>query len=134
MEWVRAQTQELAVMGHPALSGVFFQDWHGISPDLLLGDLMRLLGMDAVIFPKAGGRFPLDLQTCYSIRKALTRPLGTLAPAFPVPAGGITLDNLRRSRKFYGQDVMFLVGGSLRGSDIRNTVENFLEELGDDVA
>src|SRR5439155_924968 len=47
----------LAVMSHPSLAGAFFRPDHGIAPEVLLGDLFRLAGSDAVIYPNVGGRF-----------------------------------------------------------------------------
>jgi len=45
----------LPIMAHPALMGTLF---HGISTEIVLGDLMRLAGADMVIYPNYGGRFP----------------------------------------------------------------------------
>ena len=41
------------------------------------------------------------------------RPWGELAPAMPVPAGGIAIENAAEVAAFYGKDVMLLVGGNL---------------------
>ena len=41
----------LAIMSHPSLAGAFFHPHHGIAPAVLLGDLFRLVGSDAVIYP-----------------------------------------------------------------------------------
>src|SRR5690349_2894793 len=38
----------LAVMAHPSLAGAFFHRDHGIAPAVLLGDLFRVAGSDAV--------------------------------------------------------------------------------------
>src|SRR5947208_8031687 len=45
----------LAIMSHPSLAGAFFHPDHGIAPELLLGDLFRVAGSDAVIYPNVGG-------------------------------------------------------------------------------
>jgi ribulose-bisphosphate carboxylase large chain len=103
----------LALMSHPALAGVFFHADHGIAPELLLGDLFRLAGSDAVIYPNVGGRFTFPEATCAAINARLRAPLGPVRPAFPVPAGGIEADRVPHWIGRYGTDTIFLVGGSL---------------------
>jgi ribulose-bisphosphate carboxylase large chain len=66
-----------------------------------------------VIFPNAGGRFPFSEQCCDGIHRALRAPLGSIRPAFPVPAGGIAADRVAEWVAHYGPDTIFLVGGSL---------------------
>jgi len=107
---------DLCFLAHPAFSGAYFQPEHGISPDIVLGDFMRLIGFDGVIFPHAGGRFPLDSQCGDSITKALKKPLGNLNASLAVPAGGMKIETIADAVQRYGRDVMFLIGGALRGS------------------
>src|SRR3989442_11321806 len=76
-------------MAHPSLAGAFFHADHGIAPEVLLGDIFRVAGSDAVIYPNVGGRFTFSEATCASINDRLRRPLGEVRPAFPVPAGGL---------------------------------------------
>ncbi len=111
----------LAVLAHPALAGAFFHPDHGIAPELLLGQIFRMLGSDGVIYPNAGGRFPFDEATCAAINANLRSPLGSLRPAFPVPAGGIDLARVPEWIRVYGPDTIFLIGGSLYAQ--RNLVE-----------
>jgi len=92
-----------------------------IAPDLLIGKLFRLLGADAVIFPHSGGRFGYSPATCAAIADFARGPLGTLAPAMPVPAGGMTLERLPEILKFYGEDMMILIGGGLLAAGDRLT-------------
>jgi len=103
----------LAVLAHPALSGAFFHDDHGIAPELLLGELFRLIGSDGVIYPNAGGRFPFSEATCAAIHARLRGVLGRLAPALPVPGGGIDVARVPQWIARFGPDTMFLIGGSL---------------------
>lgn len=104
----------LPIMAHPALSGAFFaHPAHGIAPSALLGTLMRMSGADMVIFPSWVGRFPMRRQTCASIDRALKEDLQGLRRAFPVLAGGMSLDSVREMRKVHGDDVVFLVGSAL---------------------
>lgn len=114
---VRALTAEddagLAIMSHPSLAGAFFHPHHGIAPAVLLGDLFRLVGSDAVIYPNVGGRFTFSESVCDAINARLRRPLGPVAPAFPVPAGGIDAARVPHWIERYGPDTIFLLGGSL---------------------
>jgi ribulose-bisphosphate carboxylase large chain len=112
VRWL-AETSGLVVLAHPALAGAFFGAAHGIVPEVLLGQLFRLVGADAVIYPNAGGRFTLSPESCDAINEALRRPLGPLRPAFPVPAGGVDVARVPHWVERYGPDTIFLIGGSL---------------------
>jgi len=103
----------LAIMSHPSLAGAFFQPAHGISPEVLLGDLFRVAGSDAVIYPNVGGRFTFPEATCAAINARLRGPLGPVSPSFPVPAGGIDAARVPHWIDRYGADTIFLIGGSL---------------------
>jgi ribulose-bisphosphate carboxylase large chain len=113
---VRRENPDVAFMAHPALAGAA-----RIAPPLLLGKLFRLFGADAVIFPHHGGRFGYSAATCAAIAGLARGPFGALAPAMPVPAGGMTLDRLPEILKFYGQDLMILIGGGLLAAGERLT-------------
>ena len=103
----------LAIMSHPSLAGAFFHPDHGIAPEVLLGDLFRVAGSDAVIYPNVGGRFRFSDATCAAINARLRGPLGPHLPAFPVPAGGIDAARVPHWIARYGADTIFLIGGSL---------------------
>ncbi|MGA1844703.1 MAG: RuBisCO large subunit C-terminal-like domain-containing protein [bacterium] len=102
-------------MAHPAFSGEFFADpLHGFRPGLLLGTILRLLGADMVVFPDAGGRFAFTPDECRDIASGLRDGYqGAYRRAMPVPAGGISLARVHRVRRFYGDDVMLLIGGDI---------------------
>lgn len=106
-EAVREYLGGMAVLAHPSLGGL------RIAPELLFGKLYRLLGADAVIFTGYGGRFAYSPERCRTIAQACRAPLGDLAPAMPVPAGGMRLDRVEELVQFYGQDTMLLIGGDL---------------------
>jgi ribulose-bisphosphate carboxylase large chain len=112
VRWL-AENSGMAVLAHPSLAGGFFGPGHGIAPEVLLGDLFRLAGSDGVIYPNAGGRFPLSEATCAAINDHLARPLGSLRPAFPVPGGGIDVARVPYWLERYGPDTIYLIGGSL---------------------
>ncbi|HEX4574666.1 MAG TPA: RuBisCO large subunit C-terminal-like domain-containing protein [Gemmatimonadales bacterium] len=108
-----ARATGLAVMAHPSLGGAFFHADHGIAPEVLLGDLFRIAGSDAVIYPNVGGRFTFSEATCTAINDHLRRPLGALRPACPAPGGGMDAARVPHWIERYGADTMFLLGGSL---------------------
>lgn len=110
-----AATIGLALIGHPSLTGGLLGRTHGLAPALLWGDLFRLAGCDGVVYPNAGGRFGFSLRDCLAVADSLRRPLGALHPAFPVLGGGMDAAKIRRWRRAYGDETIFLLGGSLLG-------------------
>jgi ribulose-bisphosphate carboxylase large chain len=104
----------LALMAHPALTGGYFaSSEHGIAPELLLGDLFRVAGADASIYPNTGGRFGFSLATCEAINERLRRPLAGIKPSFPTPGGGMDIQRAPEWVRRYGPDTIVLIGGSL---------------------
>ncbi|MEO5699664.1 MAG: RuBisCO large subunit C-terminal-like domain-containing protein [Casimicrobiaceae bacterium] len=102
----------IPVLAHPAMAGAA-----RITPALLLGKLFRLFGADATIFPHAGGRFGYTLGECVAIADAARAPWHRLAATMPVPAGGMTVERVPHLRELYGDDAIFLIGGSLLAED-----------------
>ncbi len=103
----------LAILAHPALTGSLFGRGAGMAPELVLGDLFRLAGADAVIYPNTGGRFDFSAATCARINDHLRQPLGTLRPSLPAPAGGMDVARAGHWVRRYGPDTLLLIGGSL---------------------
>jgi ribulose-bisphosphate carboxylase large chain len=103
----------LAILSHPTFTGALLQGRHGIAPEILFGVLFRAIGSDGVIYPNAGGRFPLSLATCRAINQRLRGPLGALRAAFPVAGGGVSAERVPYWIRQYGPDTMFLVSSSL---------------------
>ncbi len=126
-----ARHHGLAVMAHPALTGTCFHDRdHGIAPAVLLGTLFRLAGADISIYPHAGGRFHFSEQECRDIATALRRDEGNLSPALPCPAGGMTLARVPELTRFYGPEMVLLIGGDiLRQPDIADATRRFMDAL-----
>jgi len=112
LRWL-AKTSGLVLFAHPTWSGTLFSRRHGIAPEVVYGDLLRLLGADGVIYVNTGGRFPVAVETCEAINARLRRPLEGVRPAFPVAGGGVKVESLPRWAARYGPDTIFLVGGSL---------------------
>ncbi len=104
----------LPILGHPALLGSFVTaPTQGIAHGALFGQIFRLAGADATIFPHHGGRFSFSPQECRDLVEGAVVPMGELAPITPVPAGGMALERIGEIRSFYGSDVMLLIGGNL---------------------
>jgi len=98
----------LPVLAHPALGGA-----PRFNPKALLGKLFPLFGADAVIYPNVGGRFSYSAETCAELAATLRAGGPAVAPALPVPAGGMKTDGLGAALEFHGADTMLLIGGSL---------------------
>ncbi|HEY0735994.1 MAG TPA: RuBisCO large subunit C-terminal-like domain-containing protein [Herpetosiphonaceae bacterium] len=123
----------LPIMSHPAFQGSFVTSAEqGISPGALFGQLARLAGADATIYPNYGGRFSFSREVCRQIVEASAAPLGSLKPIFPTPGGGMSLERIPDMLDLYGQDVIFLVGGGLlkHSPDIVANCRYFLKLVG----
>ncbi len=104
----------LPVLSHPALLGSFTASPEsGISHFALYGQITRLAGADATIFPSWGGRFAFSREECVAIVRGSQEPMDTIRPIFPTPGGGITLERLGELKAVYGPDTIFLMGGGL---------------------
>jgi ribulose-bisphosphate carboxylase large chain len=121
---------EVAVLSHPTFTGALLQRRHGIAPEILFGVLFRAIGSDGVIYPNAGGRFPLSLATCRAIIRRLREPMGAMRAAFPVAGGGVSAERVPHWMTQYGSDVMFLVGSSLYAQrDLRAATARLVESI-----
>ncbi len=108
----------LPILSHPAfLGGLAVDARTGLSHRVLYGRLNRLAGADAAIFPHFGGRFAYSEAECRDIVDGCSDAMGQLAPIFPVPAGGMTLERVPELRRFYGADSVLLIGGDLHAGD-----------------
>ncbi|TAL30354.1 MAG: ribulose 1,5-bisphosphate carboxylase large subunit [Spirochaetes bacterium] len=122
----------LPILAHPALQGSFVMGGNGISHYCIFGQLARLAGADASIFPNFGGRFSFSRDECGSIARGCREPMGPLAPIFPSPGGGMTLENVPEMREFYGNDVVYLMGGGLfrHSDDLAENCRHFRKLVG----
>ncbi len=103
----------LPVLTHPALQGSFVTDSNGMSHRVIFGQLARLAGADATIFPNFGGRFSFSREECREIVAGTAEHMGRLKPIFPAPGGGMSLARVPEMLDAYGQDLIFLIGGGL---------------------
>jgi ribulose-bisphosphate carboxylase large chain len=111
----------LPIFSHPAFQGTFvLHADSGISHHVLFGQIARLAGADASIYPNFGGRFCFTKEECSSIAMGTEVPMGTIKPIFPAPGGGMGLDRVPELLEIYGRDVIFLIGGGLfaQGPDL----------------
>jgi len=129
------ETLKLPILGHPAFLGSFVTSSdNGIAPYAIFGQIMRLAGADATIYPHSGGRFGFSLDECRQIVEGAKVPMGNLKPIYPAPGGGMSLKRIPELKEFYGNDVMFLVGGDLIkvSPDIEKNCRMFLEMVNQD--
>jgi ribulose-bisphosphate carboxylase large chain len=104
----------LPVFFHPAFAGSFTAaSTSGISHAALYGQVARLFGADASIFPNFGGRFAFTRSECRSIAEGCRLPMGAIETCFPAPGGGMSFQTVPRMVAFYGADTIFLIGGGL---------------------
>jgi ribulose-bisphosphate carboxylase large chain len=117
----------LPILTHPALQGSFVIGQGGISHGVIFGQLARLAGADATIFPNFGGRFSFSREECADIVHGTAEPMGDLKTIFPAPGGGMSLDRVPEMLETYGKDLIFLIGGGLfkHGPDLVENCRHF---------
>jgi len=118
----------LPIFAHPAFQGTYvLHPSSGLSHQLLFGQLARLAGADATIYPNFGGRFGFTRDECLGIVRGTEMPMGSLKSIFPVPGGGMSLDRVPEMLAAYGRDVILLIGAGLMtpGSDVADTCRRF---------
>lgn len=103
----------LPVISHPAFLGSYVLHKGGMAHQVIFGQIVRLAGADGTIYPNFGGRFSFTREECGKIARATAEPMGQLKAIFPCPAGGMSLQSIPEAYKFYGNEVIFLVGGGL---------------------
>lgn len=104
----------LPIICHPGLLGTYvISERNGISHYALFGQIARLAGADAMIFPNYGGRFSFTKEECLSIAKGAAVKMGKIKPIFPCPGGGMSLSRVGEMLSLYGRGVIFLIGGGL---------------------
>ncbi|MBA4383258.1 MAG: ribulose 1,5-bisphosphate carboxylase large subunit [Anaerolinea sp.] len=107
-------TLALPIMMHPSMIGSYVTcPTTGFSHYALFGQLTRLAGADATIYPNWGGRFAFSRDECISIAAGSQDDLGHIKTIFPTPGGGMTIDRIPEMLNVYGKDLIFLMGGGL---------------------
>lgn len=121
---------QLPIMSHPALIGsLTASKENGFSHFATYGQLQRLFGADASVFPSWGGRFSFSKEECLEIVDGTQTAMGTLKEIFPTPGGGMTLERIPEMSSVYGNDVIYLIGGGLHrhSEDLVNNCQYFRE-------
>jgi ribulose-bisphosphate carboxylase large chain len=127
------ESVNLPLISHPAFLGsMVTHPENGLSHRVLFGQLQRLAGADASIYPNYGGRFGFLREECRSIAESCQDKMGDYAPIFPAPGGGMRLENVPDMLALYGNDVIFLIGGALysRSTDLIENTRYFLSLVG----
>ncbi|MCY0147463.1 RuBisCO large subunit C-terminal-like domain-containing protein [Hoeflea sp. G2-23] len=105
---------DLPIMTHPSFTGSYvLTPETGVSHALMYGVFQRLAGSDISVFPNVGGRFGFSVEECLSIAEACRDPGGLGQPIMPSPGGGMSVERAGDMVSMYGEDVVFLLGGSL---------------------
>ncbi len=105
---------DLPIMAHPSFLGSYvLSDTLGFAHSVMFGLLQRLAGADISIYPNVGGRFGFSKAECLSIAHACRQPDGVGRPIFPSPGGGMSMERAGEMKRMYGDDVVYLLGGSL---------------------
>ena len=111
---VKDKTFDLPIMAHPSFLGPYvLSPDTGLTHAMMFGALQRLAGTDISIFPNVGGRFGFSAEECQSIVKDCRSEDGPGIPIFPSPGGGMSADRASDMKNMYGDDVVYLLGGSL---------------------
>lgn len=111
---LRRHPAGLMLMAHPAFSGTLTGNpAHGLTHRFLYGELWRALGADFSIYPNTGGRFPYTPEICASINAGCRDTSLPFRTSFPTPGGGINAAKIPHWKTLYGNDTVFLIGGSL---------------------
>jgi ribulose-bisphosphate carboxylase large chain len=105
---------DLPILAHPTFLGSHvLSDTLGFTHAMMFGVLQRLSGADISIFPNVGGRFGLSADECRSIADACLANDGIGRAIFPSPGGGMSVARAAEMRAMYGDNVVYLLGGSL---------------------
>lgn len=133
MRWLSdGDNLALPIISHPAFQGSYVTSaahGFGFSHYALYGQISRLAGADAVIYPNFGGRFSFSIEQCHSIVRGTEEAMGHIKTIFPSPGGGMTIERIPELLDEYGKDVIFLMGGGLfkQGSDLVKYCRHFLD-------
>jgi ribulose-bisphosphate carboxylase large chain len=122
----------LPIISHPAFQGSFVTSRDsGVSHHVIFGQLPRLAGADASIYPNYGGRFSFSKEDCLNIVQGATASMHHIKPIFSAPGGGMSLERIPEMVETYGKDVIFLIGGALHkmGPDLVENCRSYMKVL-----
>lgn len=119
---------DLPIMSHPAMIGSLTASKdNGFSHFATYGQLQRLFGADASVFPSWGGRFSFTKEECAEIVDGTQEKTLPFREIFPTPGGGMTIEKIPEMRSVYGNEVIYLIGGGLHsyGPDLVKNCQHF---------
>ena len=114
--FAKDQDFDLPIMTHPSFFGPYvLSDDTGFTHAMMFGVLQRIAGSDISVFPNVGGRFGFSIDECQSIVGACRSTGGNNVGSaiFPSPGGGMSKERVSDMQQMYGDDVVYLLGGSL---------------------
>lgn len=123
----------LPIMAHPSFAGPYvLSEDTGYSHGCFFGDLMRLAGADISVFPNYGGRFGFSKEECLQIVSSCKDPAGIGNQILPSPGGGMSIDRMKEMHNVYGDECVYLVGGSLLrfGDKVGDAIRQMRNALG----
>jgi len=132
MRWLADEDElGLPIISHPAFQGSYITSaayGFGFSHYALYGQISRLAGADAVVYPNFGGRFSFSIDECRNIVRGTEDGMGHLKSIFPSPGGGMTIERIPELLDVYGREVILLMGGGLfkQGRNLVQNCQDFL--------
>lgn len=123
---------DLPIMAHPSFLGPYvLSEDTGFTHGILFGDLVRLAGADISVFPNYGGRFGFTKSECQDIVARCIAKDGVGNAILPSPGGGMTLNRIPELYQTYGDDAVYLIGGSLlrAGDKIGEAIKSMRNRL-----
>ena len=114
---IKEYGEEIFFVAHLTQSGVFHQNNQGVSLDIILGSMLRIIGFDVVNVPHYQGRLTITQEECSSVQTALQKPYHNMKKTWIMPGGGVSIPRLEELkdaiRQTYSRDTIALIGGSL---------------------
>jgi len=111
----RDDSLALPILSHPALLGSFIVPAEsGMAPAVVFGQLPRLAGADASLYPIYHAGFPVTRDDCRATATVCGDAWGNLKPIFPTAAGRMGFERVLEMCEFYGPDVLFILGSSIQ--------------------
>lgn len=124
---------QLPIVSHPTFGGAnIITPTTGFTHRFFFGQLQRLMGVDAVVYPNFGGRFGFTRDECLTIADGCATDFSGLKPILPAPGGGMTLERIPEMQATYGDDVIYLIGGALlrEQADLPGACRRLAEAVG----
>jgi ribulose 1,5-bisphosphate carboxylase large subunit-like protein len=107
---------DVPIMGHFAFAdAITGSPRGGVAAHLMLGTLPRLAGADLIVYPAPYGSLRIESAVYRHVARTLTGPLDGIAPALPVPGGGLHAGMVPRLVADLGHDFAVGAGGAVHG-------------------